>query len=235
MRLIVVSLMLLLAHALTPARAQTVLPGLTEGVHYQYIEGGQPYQAQPPGMVEIAEVFAYTCPHCAHFAPMLEKWAKQLPAHAKLVLVTGVFNRDDTWSRAFFAARSSKSLAVLHPRLFAAIHDSGELPHNASAAQIIAFASKVQGVDAKAFKAAMQDDDKQLPQLKEAYDFARRSGIEGTPSLIVAGRYRILGNSYESLLANARSVVLALAPKKPSPAGAGKPAAASRSATPARP
>ena len=85
------------------------------------------------------------------------------------------------------------------------------------------------------FKAAMQDDDKQLPQLKEAYDFARRSGIEGTPSLIVAGRYRILGNSYESLLANARSVALALAPKKPSPAGAGKPAAASRSATPARP
>ena len=42
MRLIVVSLMLLLAHALTPARAQTVLPGLTEGVLYQYIEGGQP-------------------------------------------------------------------------------------------------------------------------------------------------------------------------------------------------
>ena len=79
-----------------------------------------------------------------------------------------------------------------------------------------------------ALKAAMADDAALLPKLKRAYEFGVRSQIEGTPSLIVAGRYVILGNSYESLLANARAVVDALAPKKkpapPRAAQAAKPA-----------
>ncbi|QNN45761.1 thiol:disulfide interchange protein DsbA/DsbL [Thermomonas brevis] len=223
MRALLLSLALLLTSAFAPAQAQQALPGLTEGVQYRAIEGGQPYQPLPPGMVEVAEVFAYTCPHCAHFSPMLEKWAKQLPAHARLVLVPGVFGRDDPWARMFFAAQTAKSLTVLHPRLFAAVHETGELPRNADAAQVTAFANRVQGVNAAALKAALADDATLLPKLKHAYEFAGRSQIEGTPSLIVGGRYLILGNSYDNLLANARAVVDALAPKKPAP---GKPAPA---------
>ena len=221
MRALLLSLALLLTAAFTPVRAQQALPGLTEGVQYRYIEDGRPYQALPPGQVEVAEVFAYTCPHCAHFSPMLEAWTKQLPAHARLVLVPGVFSRDDPWSRVFFAAQTAKSLSVLHPRLFAAVHDTGELPRNASAAQILAFAGRVQGSNATALRIAMADDAALAPKLKQAYEFASRSQIEGTPSLIVAGRYMILGNSLESLLTNARAVVDALAPKKkPAPARA---------------
>lgn len=218
MRALLVSLALLLSLPFAPAQAQQALPGLTEGVQYRTIEGGRPYQPLPPGMVEVAEVFAYTCPHCAHFSPMLETWAKQLPAHARLVLVPGVFGRDDPWSRVFFAAQTAKSLGVLHPRLFAAVHETGELPRNASVEQIAAFANRVQGVNASALKTALGDDASLLPKLKHAYEFAGRSRIDGTPSLIVGGRYLILGNSYDNLLANARAVVLALAPKKPAPA-----------------
>lgn len=213
MRALLLSLFLLVAW-LPAARAQALLPGLTEGVEYRTIEGGQPYQPLAPGMVEVAEVFAYTCPHCARFSPMLERWAHQLPAHARLVLVPGVFSRDDPWSRVFFAAQTAKSLQVLHPRLFAAIHDTGELPHAASTAQIYAFASKLQGVRADALKAALADEATLLPKLKHAYEFAARSQVPGTPSLVVAGRYLILGNSYESLLTNARKVVDALAPQR---------------------
>lgn len=227
MRALLLSLALLLTTALAPAQAQRALPGLTEGVQYRYVDDGQPYRALPPGMVEVAEVFAYTCPHCAHFSPMLEAWAKQLPAHARLVLVPGVFDRDDPWPRVFFAAQAAKSLPVLHPRLFAAIHETGELPRNADVAQILAFASRVQGSNASALKTALADDAKLLPQLRQAYEFGVRSQVEGTPSLIVAGRYVILGNSYENLLGNARAVVAALAPKQ-------KPKAAARPA-PAKP
>ncbi len=67
----------------------------------------------------------------------------------------------------------------------------------------------------------MQDEASLLPKLKGAYEFAARSEIEGTPSLIIAGRYRILGNSYDSLLNNARSVINALTPRK---SAAAKPA-----------
>lgn len=222
MRLPLLSLFLLLV-AVLPAQAQRApLPGLTEGVQYRAIEGGQPYQPLPPGMVEVAEVFAYTCPHCAHFAPMLETWAKQLPAHARLVLVPGVFGRDDPWARLFFAAQRAKSLDVLHPRLFAAVHETGELPRTANTAQLLAWASRVQGVDAAALKTALADDAALLPKLKHAYEFGARSQIEGTPSLVVAGRYLILGNSYQSLLDNARRVVDALAPKRPAPPATAK-------------
>src|SRR5690606_20230335 len=155
MRALLLSLALLLTTALAPAPAQPALPGLTDGVQYRYVDNGQPYRPLPPGMVEVAEVFAYTCPHCAHFSPMLEAWAKQLPAHARLVLVPGVYDRDDPWPRVFFAAQAAKSLPVLHPRLFAAIHETGELPRNADAAQILAFASRVQGSNATALKIAM--------------------------------------------------------------------------------
>ena len=229
MRGLLLTFVLLAATAFAPAQAQRALPGLAEGVQYRYIDNGQPYRALPPGMVEVAEVFAYTCPHCAHFSPMLEAWAKQLPAHARLVLVPGVFSRDDPWSRVFFAAQTAKSLQVLHPRLFAAVHETGELPRNADAGQILAFAGGVQGSNAAALKAAMADDAALLPKLKQAYDFGVRSQVEGTPSLVIAGRYLVLGNSYESLLANARAVVDALAPKKkpapPRAAPAAKPAA----------
>ena len=229
MRGLLLSLALLLTSTLAPAQAQRALPGLAEGVQYRYIDDGQPYRALPPGMVEVAEVFAYTCPHCAQFSPKLEAWAKQLPSHARLVLIPGVFSRDDPWSRVFFAAQTAKSLPVLHPRLFAAVHETGELPRNADAAQILAFAGRVQGSNATALKIAMADNATLLPKLKQAYDFAARSQIEGTPSLVIAGRYLVLGNSYESLLGNARAIVDALAPKKkpapPRAAPAAKPAA----------
>lgn len=227
MRVLLTSLLLLIAGAIAPAaHAQKALPGLTEGVHYRYVEQGRPYAALAPGMVEVAEVFAYTCPHCAHFAPQLDAWKRSLPKHARLVLVPGVYGRDDAYARVFFASQTAKSHAVLHPRLFAAIHQDNELPRNASTDQILAYAGRIQGANAKALATALADDDALLPKLRYAYEFAQRSQIDGTPALVVAGRYLILGNSYESLLANARAVVDALAPKKPASKAAPKPAAA---------
>ena len=222
MRTLLLSLALLLPLLAVPARAQAPLPGLTEGVQYRTLDNGQPYQPLPPGMVEVAEVFAYTCPHCAHFAPMLEAWEKQLPAHARVVLVPWVSDRNDPWARIYFAARKARALGVLHPRLFASIHETGELPRNADAAQILAFASRVKGVDVAALKAALQDEPAHVEALRTAFEFERRTEVEGTPTLIVAGRYQILGNSYQNLLDNARRVVDALAPARPAPA---KPAA----------
>lgn len=220
MRALLLSVTLLLSAFALPAHAQKQLPGLTEGTEYRYIEDGQPYRPLPAGMVEVAEVFAYGCPHCAHFAPMLEKWKSTLPPSAKLVLVPGVFNREDPFARAFFAAEAAKAVPVLHPRLFAAVHETEQLPRTATAAQIQAFVGRVPGVNVAAFNKAMQDNTAMLPKLQHAYEFAGRSKIEGTPSLVIAGRYLVLGNSYESLLDNAKRIVLALAPTtkaKPAP------------------
>ncbi len=226
MRALLLSLLFLFAG--TAAAQQQALPGLTEGVQYRTIADGQPYRPQAPGTIEVAEVFAYWCPHCAHFDPMLDAWKRTLPKQARFVLVPMVSGPDDAWGRTFFAAEASKSLGLLHPRLFKAVHETEQLPKNATQPQIDAFVARVQGVNQKAYTAALQDDAALRAKMSNAYQFALRSDIPGTPSLVIAGKYLALGNTYETLLANARSIVLALAPPAKS-AGKLKPAAKPRS------
>ena len=220
MRAILLSLSLLLATAFAPAHAQRAsLPGLTEGVEYTLIEGGKPYRPVA-GKIEVAEVFGYWCPHCAHFAPMLDKWkAGSMPANAQLVLVPAMFDPNDAYARLFFIAEGANAVAATHDRIFRAIHETGELPRNASIAQLTAFYSRLPGVNAKAFAAAQKDERSLQAKAANAREFQLRSDIPGTPSLVIAGKYLVLGNSYESLLANASRILKALGPaQKATPA-----------------
>lgn len=214
----ILSAFLLLAAACAPAHAQrAALPGLTEGVEYKLIEGGKPYRAVP-GKVEVAEVFAYWCSHCANFAPMLEAWQRTLPKNAQLVYVPSALDKADAYARFYFAAEAAKATQVLHPRLFAAIHQSGELPRAAELAQIAAYGARTPGVDGKALAAALKDSKALDARIQHAHDFAVRSKIPGTPALVIDGRYLVLGNSYQGLLDNANRVLKAVAPAPTTPA-----------------
>jgi thiol:disulfide interchange protein DsbA len=219
MRAMLLSLSLLVGVAIAPADAQqpAPLPGLSEGVDYQRIDGGKPYRAVP-GKVEVAEVFAYWCSHCAHFAPMLETWKRGLPKHVQVVYVPSALDKSDDFARFYFAADAAKAAAILHPRLFSAIHETGELPRNAQLPQIAAYAARVPGVDGKALAAALKDGKALDAKIQHAYDFAVRSQIPGTPALVIDGRYLVLGNSYQGLLDNAGRVLKAIAPAATPPA-----------------
>ena len=220
MRAILLSLSLLLATAFAPAHAQRAsLPGLTEGVEYKYIEGGKPYRAVP-GKIEVAEIFGYWCPHCAHFAPMLENWKSTMPANARLVLVPAMFDPNDAYARLFFIAEKAKAVDATHARLFRAIHETEDLPRQATIPQLTAWYLRQPGVNAKAFAAAQADEATLQAKAANAREFQMRSDIPGTPSLVIAGKYLVLGNSFESMLDNARRVILAASPAakaKPTP------------------
>lgn len=214
----ILSAFLLLAAAFAPAHAQRApLPGLTEGVEYKLIEGGKPYRAVP-GKIEVAEVFAYGCPHCATFAPMLESWKRSLPKNAQLAYVPAAFDTSDPYARFHFAAEAAKALPVLHSRLFAAIHQTGELTRPAELPQIAAWGARVPGVNAKALAAALKDRKALDAKMQQAHDFAVRSEIPGTPALVIDGRYLVLGNSYRGLLDNANRILEAIAPTASKPA-----------------
>ena len=214
----ILSAFLLLAAAFAPAHAQrAALPGLTEGVEYKLIEGGKPYRAVP-GKIEVAEVFAYGCPHCAKFAPMLETWKRNLPKNAQLVYTPAAFDTSDPYARFHFAAEAAKALPVLHSRLFAAIHETGELTRAADLPQIAAWGARVSGVNAKALAAALKDSKALDAKMQQAHDFAVRSDIPGTPALVIDGRYLVLGNSYQRLLDNATRILEAIAPAASKPA-----------------
>src|SRR5688572_32512790 len=73
---VLASLLLLL---LPVAALAATPPALVEGVDYQRLDTPGTYQPVKKGEIEVVELFAYGCHHCADFAPMLEAWKAKQP------------------------------------------------------------------------------------------------------------------------------------------------------------
>ena len=192
-----VSALLLLALAWLPGAA-LAQSNPQAGRDYVEIPGGQAWAARP-GRIEVAELFGYTCPHCAHFEPLLAQWKQRQGKDVDLALVPAVYGGAwDVWARAFFAASDLGLLPRSHEAVFAAIHRDGRLPRNPSAQELGTFFSSY-GVDGDRFRAAMADP-KVDARMDRAREFAIASGAEGTPTLVVNGRYRVTAASLEDAL-----------------------------------
>lgn len=225
MRALTFVLTLLLATAL-PVHAQPApaLPGLTEGVEYNAIEGGKPFRPQAPGKIEVVEVFSYTCPHCAVMQPKLEAWQATLPKSVAVSYMHAAFQPEDPFMLGYLAADAAKVAPLTHHRMFAAVHENNQLPKNATLQQVTAFYLRSPGVNAKAFNAALADKASLRRKMLATRDFQMRSKLQGTPTLIVDGRYLVSGNSYDNLLANARKIIDAIAAsRKPAAKASTKP------------
>jgi len=215
----------LLAALLLPQLAGAAKPVPAAGVDYIEIEGGAPWRPLA-GKIEVVEVFAYWCHHCADFQPKIDAWKKTLPASVRFSYVPLPYDADDAFARAYFAAETLGVLGKTHNATFRAVHTDSTLPKNASGDEIAAFYTRL-GVDMKKYKPATQGF---IPggQLQKAREFALRSGVEGTPTLIVNGRYRVRGRSLDDNLRIASHLIamegaaLQGAAKKPA---ASKPAA----------
>ena len=195
MKAFVTALLLALAWLPGAALAQSTPQA---GRDYVEIPGGQAWAARP-GRIEVAELFGYTCPHCAHFEPLLAQWKQRQGKDVDLALVPAVYGGAwDVWARAFFAASDLGLLPRSHEAVFAAIHRDGRLPRNPSAQELGTFFSSY-GVDGDRFRAAMADP-KVDARMDRARKFAIASGAEGTPTLVVNGRYRVTAASLEDAL-----------------------------------
>ena len=96
------------------------------------------------------------------------------------------------------AVRPREGERALVEAVFAAIHRDGRLPRNPSAQELGTFFSSY-GVDGDRFRAAMADP-KVDARMDRAREFAIASGAEGTPTLVVNGRYRVTAASLEDAL-----------------------------------
>jgi thiol:disulfide interchange protein DsbA len=195
---------LLLSLLLLPLAAAAQSPAApVEGVDYAIIPGGQPWQAD--GRIEVAELFAYTCHHCADFAPKLEAWKRAQPADVRVACVPAAYDPRDGFGRAYFAAEQLGVLGKTHAELFRALHQQQSLPMNASDGELAVFA-RDQGVDMAKFQAAMASPAVDA-KMQRAHDFAAASGMEGTPTLVVAGKYRVQARTHEDALRIAGQLV----------------------------
>lgn len=180
------------------SQAQDRPAALVEGRDYAPISNGIPF-ANAKGKVEIAEVFGYWCHHCNNFQPLVDKWKLGLSKDVDFVYVPAAFDPEDPFSKAYFAARQLKlPLDKVHHDLFRAIHTDGSLPKNASEDELAQFHTRY-GVTAAKFLAAMNSKPV-AAQVRWANKFIETSQIEGTPTVIVAGKYRVLGRSHQEVL-----------------------------------
>jgi thiol:disulfide interchange protein DsbA len=195
--------LLALLPALLPA-VSSAQAAPVAGTDYVVIEDGQPYRPLK-GKIEVVEVFGYWCIHCAHFQPAVDAWKRKLPADVRFTYVPAVFHDNDPFARAYFAAERTGALARTHDALFDAVHVQQTLPQNASVDELAGFYA-AQGFDAARMKAAMEAPgvDAQLAQAKA---FAQRSGIPGTPALVVNGKYRVEGRTAEERLRIANALI----------------------------
>jgi thiol:disulfide interchange protein DsbA len=198
------TVMSLLAWVLTSlAHAET----WTEGVNYFPVSPPQ-HTSVPAGKIEVAEIFSYACPFCARFNPFIHQLQESLPKNAQMTFIAASFIPSEDWPMFQRATCTAQALGIFdktHDKMFEAVWTTGELaitdpsthtlkktlPTIEDAARYYNQISAVP-VDkfletAKSF--AVDTQMSRYDSLIYAYH------VDGTPSLIVNGKYRITGQS----------------------------------------
>ena len=187
--------------ATNAAAAEQAASSLTPGVDYELVRGGQPYEPLN-GKIEVVEVFNYICPACARFEPTFSAWKARAPADVRVTYVGADFNEQwSPYARAFFVADSLGIVDQSHTAMFHAIHLEQSLPGEGKKpdeAAVAAFYAKF-GADPKRFLADMHSFSTEA-KIKRARQFMIRTGVGGTPTLVVNGKYRVRGRTYEDML-----------------------------------
>ena len=171
---------------MNPAQAQGGAP--VEGK--DYLRLSTPLPAAPGGKIEVVEFFWYGCPHCNAFEPMLDAWAKKLPADVSFRRVPVAFREEPyvAHQRIYYALEEMKLTDTMHRRVFAAIHvDHMRLD---KPADIAAFMTK-NGVDGAKFLEyyngfSVQTKARQAAQLAQAVSREVR-GPSGRQLLEIGG------------------------------------------------
>nr|WP_328796928.1 thiol:disulfide interchange protein DsbA/DsbL [Luteimonas deserti] len=192
------ALLLPVLAALLPVGAQDREP--VENLDYVVIADGQPWEPLA-GQVEVVEVFSYACVHCFHFERPLAAWRATQLQDVRVTPVPAAFAAADPFARGFFAAQAMGLAARTHRALFAAVHETGRLPRSGASPGAVADVYAEHGAGPQAAFLARMASPATDARLNAARAFAVRSGVEGTPTLIINGRYRVTARTPEDALA----------------------------------
>ena len=160
-----------------------------------------------PGKIEIAEFFWYGCIHCYNLESALDAWVPKLPPDAYFRRIPAVFN--ERWAMDASIYHSFEALGLLdklHRPFFEAIHKDRLKTDNPEA--LGEWLTK-KGLDPKKFDATTKSFGVQS-KTKRASQLTGASRIDGTPAMMVQGRYNInveQGGSGEGMLANAGRLI----------------------------
>jgi thiol:disulfide interchange protein DsbA len=166
-----------------------------------------PHPTNDPSKVEVIEFFWYGCPHCYHFEPYIKDWLKTKPDNVVFIRQPAIFNAH--WAahaKAFFTAESLGVLDKVHDDLYDAIQNKKEtLESEADLAKFFASHGVKEEDFHKAYKSFAVD-----AKMRQAEALAPSYGIDGTPALVVNGKYRIgasKAKSFDKMIETANELI----------------------------
>ena len=160
---------------------------------YELISPAKP--VQNTDKIEVIEFFWYGCPHCYHLEPAVVEWLKTKPANVEFIRQPAVFS--EQWgknAKAFYTAEALGILDKVHEDLFNTLQiDKNSLNTEEQLAKFFAD----HGVKAEDFHNAYNSFGV-YTKLRQAEGMGPRYGINGVPTIIVNGKYRVTGSSAKS-------------------------------------
>jgi thiol:disulfide interchange protein DsbA len=156
----------------------------------------QPQPIKTGDRIEVVEFFWYGCPHCNNLQPSLEAWLKRKPADVELRRIPAIFR--ESWvphARLFYTLDALGEVGRLHQAVYRAIHFEREALTSASGTAEWAARN---AIDANRWLAAYNSPEVER-KVEESRAQTRAYSIQGTPSLVVDGRYMTSTGMAESM------------------------------------
>jgi thiol:disulfide interchange protein DsbA len=137
--------------------------------------------------VEVTEFFAYYCPHCNAFEPLLQAWVKKNAATIvfKRVHVSAGSPAVQVQQRLFYTLEALGAVEQYHQKVFDAMH----VEHNHLSTESAAFAwAQAAGLDRARFIDAWNSFGVQA-KLRRANAMMSAYRIDSWPNVAIDGRY----------------------------------------------
>lgn len=160
------------------------------GLHYTELENAP---AVSSGPIELFEAFSYLCTHCNTFEPYISSWKNRKPENVKFTRIPIVFGRAawELYARGYVTAQTMGIGDEAHTAMMDRIWNEKAVMRTMD--ELADFYSQY-GVTAESFLATSKSfavDARMRKDQRMAMDWQ----IQGTPSLVLNGKYRIEGNA----------------------------------------
>jgi thiol:disulfide interchange protein DsbA len=180
------------------------------GKHYTIVPTQRSHV--PAGKVEVMEVFSYGCPACNQFRPVMKQLIERLPKSAQVVYLPASWQAAENWptfQRAYLTALSLGIADKAHEAMYDAIWRTGELgitdPNTRQLKKVLPsmndiarFYERTTGVKAQDFLNASKSFGVDL-KIKQAEAQIKAMSVSGTPTLVVAGKYRVNNEAFRTV------------------------------------
>lgn len=165
------------------------------GKDYMVLTPAQP-TSSGAGVVEVTEVFMYSCPHCFNFEPFIKGFLKRKPIGVNFVRIPAQFNKTaQLHAAAYYTAEALGVTEQIHLPMFRAMHTNRNPLSSEAAIKKIFTDNGVDGDEFSSTFASFNVDSK----TREARNLSQRYRIQSVPTLVINGKYVTSGSMAKSI------------------------------------